>query len=536
MEGPPPVTVLDQEDQAEVVEGALGKEDNIKIITVMKKYTPYVLMVFLYTLDSHAQSMDDILRYTRPELKGTARYVSMSGAFNALGGDLSAIKDNPAAAAVFINTELGLTINNIDNKINANYFGNNNTIDSRSFNVEQFGVVLVLNNNEENDFVKLTFAYNFQFENNFNTKYHSIGVNANKSLDNYFLAYADGVPFEDIKTYDNETISSSYQFLGDNRGFSSQQAFLGFQSSIIDPNDWNDANTLYQSNSNPQTDSVNHDFFVKQTGKISKHSFTIGTQYRQNIYLGFNLNSHQSQLRRVDNLVENNYSAGSSFNFSEFENDLLSNGQGYSFQLGAIYKPSDKLRLGLSYRSPVWYRMTDELLQIVITSKSNGTDTIDPQIVNLYEYNFSTPSRLSGGLAYVFGSKGLISLQYDQVNYQNTSFDIENGDINFINQNEKIKNNLKSAGILRLGGEYRIDRFSIRGGYFNQKSIHKSSNDLSKGLSAGFGYDFGGSNLSIALSKIEYQRSESMYQEGLTDTLQINNDQFQFMVSYFLKL
>ena len=59
--------------------------------------------------------MDDVLRYTRPELKGSARYVSMGGAFHALGGDLSAVSDNPAAAAVFLNSELGVTVNAMDN-------------------------------------------------------------------------------------------------------------------------------------------------------------------------------------------------------------------------------------------------------------------------------------------------------------------------------------------------------------------------------------------------------------------------------------
>ncbi|MBT3444651.1 MAG: hypothetical protein HN443_06390 [Flavobacteriaceae bacterium] len=70
----------------------------------MKKYISHVLMVLLYTMGSYAQSMDDAIRYVRPELKGTARYMAMGGAFTALGGDFSAIKDNPASAAVFLNS------------------------------------------------------------------------------------------------------------------------------------------------------------------------------------------------------------------------------------------------------------------------------------------------------------------------------------------------------------------------------------------------------------------------------------------------
>ena len=72
----------------------------------------------------------------------------------------------------------------------------------------------------------------------------------------------------------------------------------------------------------------------------------------------------------------------------------------------------------------------------------------------------STPSRYSGGLAYIW-IKRFVSLQYDLVSYQKASFDIGNGDINFINQNEIINTKLKSAGTLKIGSEYRLGRLSL---------------------------------------------------------------------------
>lgn len=502
----------------------------------MKKYIPHVLMVFLYTIASHAQSMDDILRYSRTELKGSARYVSMGGAFNALGGDFSAINDNPAAAAVFLNSEIGVTLNSLDNKVNANYMGSNNSVDSRSMDFDQFGMVFVLNETSGGDFTKLTLAYNYQNTQLFNAKFNAIGTNSNRSLDDYFLFFANGVPFSQIRTYDDEPLSQSYKYLGENFGYGSQQAFLGYQGYVISPERYEDNNTQYFSNSNPQGQAVDHDFFVTHSGKNSKHSFSLATQYRQNLYLGFNFNSHNSRFSRIDNLVEGNYGSGSNFRRTEFENDLLTIGEGFSFQLGAIYKPNNNIRVGLSYQSPVWYKMIDELRQFISSVKDSGEDSVDPQVTNIYEYNLSTPSRFSGGLAYIFGTKGLISFQYDQVNYQNASFDIGNGDDNFIYQNKRMEQNLKSAGTLRVGGEYRIDRLSLRAGYFNQKSINKTALDLSKGTTFGLGYDFGGSVLNFSLSNIEYQHSELMYQDGLNDSIQLNKDQIQFLVSYSFKL
>ena len=63
----------------------------------MKKYIYHVLLTCSCTIIINAQSMQDALRYARPELTGTARYMSIGGAFNALGGDFSAISDNPVS-------------------------------------------------------------------------------------------------------------------------------------------------------------------------------------------------------------------------------------------------------------------------------------------------------------------------------------------------------------------------------------------------------------------------------------------------------
>ena len=86
---------------------------------------------------------------------------------------------------------------------------------------------------------------------------------------------------------------------------------------------------------------------------------------------------------------------------------------------------------------------------------------------------------MSIGLAHVFGSKGLITFQYDLTDFSNLKFNVADGDINFINQNNKIERSLKSAGILKLGGEYRVNRLSFRLGYFDQQSINKTINDKS---------------------------------------------------------
>ena len=82
-----------------------------------------------------------------------------------------------------------------------------------------------------------------------------------------FLNYANGIAFREIKTYDDEDLSQSYKYLGENNGFASQQAFLGYQSYVIDPVTFDDNNTQYISSSNPNNLPVDHNFFVSNSGK-----------------------------------------------------------------------------------------------------------------------------------------------------------------------------------------------------------------------------------------------------------------------------
>ncbi len=65
----------------------------------MKRYHTFIL--FLACAFVSAQNINDVLRYSNESLQGTARFQGMSGAFGALGGDLSSLNVNPAGSAVF---------------------------------------------------------------------------------------------------------------------------------------------------------------------------------------------------------------------------------------------------------------------------------------------------------------------------------------------------------------------------------------------------------------------------------------------------
>ena len=76
----------------------------------MKKY-PLILVTVFIGLIGYGQNLYEAYQLSSSELKGTARYTAMSGAFGALGGDISALKDNPAGSSIFLNNYLSGTLN-----------------------------------------------------------------------------------------------------------------------------------------------------------------------------------------------------------------------------------------------------------------------------------------------------------------------------------------------------------------------------------------------------------------------------------------
>src|SRR5690554_8091036 len=77
----------------------------------MRKITTIFGFLFLFSSLIVAQGEIDALRFSREDLYGTARAMSMGGAFGALGGDMTGVSINPAGIAVYRSSEVVGTLN-----------------------------------------------------------------------------------------------------------------------------------------------------------------------------------------------------------------------------------------------------------------------------------------------------------------------------------------------------------------------------------------------------------------------------------------
>lgn len=486
----------------------------------------FLLITGLTFNNFYSQEISDAVRYGQDDLTGTARFRAMSGAFGAIGGDLSSINVNPAGSAIFSNNQFGATLSNKSIKNNSDYFGTQTEDCDNSLIMNQVGGVFVFHNQNPNtDWRKIAIGANFENTNNFNNNIFSAGTNPNNSVDDYFLAYANGIPLGDINGINYRDL-----FYGE------QQAYFGVKGKVINPVTNDNANNQYTTNvpTNPTgDDNYYHENEVYTRGYNSKLSFNIATSYKDRIYLGANLNVHITDYRRSSSFYESNLNAlqpNETISNLRFNNDLYTYGNGFSFQLGAIAKVTESFRLGLAYESNTWYELYDEVSQSLYTTTENDANQafdydINPNTINVYDsYTLQTPGKVTFSAAYVFGKSGLISIDYAIKDYASTKYKPTN-DSGFRDLNNDISDELTNNGELRIGAEYKIKRLSLRGGYRFEGSPYKNGTTIGdlNSYSGGLGFNFGATKVDLAYSYLERESNQGFFNVGLTNPANIKS-------------
>ena len=476
-------------------------------------------------LSTYGQNITDALRYSTGETEGTARFKSMSGAFGALGGDMSAVTINPAGSAIFNLSHGSLTLSSHKVSNDAAYGSNSLSSKDSSSDMNQIGAAFVFNNrNPESTWNKFVVSLFYEQLQSFDNQFLAVGTTQN-SIGSYFTDYANGLRLEEITALEGESISQAYSEIGFAYGSAFQQAFLGYEAYILKPSDETDNdNTIYTSNI--AAGDFYQEYSYLSTGYNGKFSVNLGFQYDKNIYFGINLNSHLVNYERSTLFYEDNTNVGSTINQVEFENSLLTRGEGFSLQLGSIVKVNDFIRLGLTYDSPTWMRLREETTQYLYTFEdaTRLEAEVDPAVINVFpEYNLRTPAKITGSAAFIIGDTGLISIDYSRKDYSTTKFRSNSG-VDFSAQNSVISNTLKATNTIRIGGELRHKKFSYRGGYKMEQSPYKDTAAYGnlKGFSLGLGYDFGGSRLDLAYENSKREIDHRLFDAGNLNAARIN--------------
>ena len=494
----------------------------------MKKIYLTLIVTLAVSLSGFAQGEQDALKYSQYFTGGSARFSAMGGAFGALGGDFSSLSVNPAGLGVFRSSEFSFTPTLRYNTVETNFAGSLNDDFDYNFNLNQLGFVSSFDLGNSEGWSNINIAVGYSRQNNFNGNIIIEGVNNSSSMLDYFANYSDGYLPEELNSF-NEFLAYDTWLIDTvtNMGFNDYETILS--------NYGDEANSTYGQ---VQQRTLN------SNGTIGEYMFSVGANYGNSLYIGASFGIQKLYYSESNEHFENDPD-DHIYDFKSFTyyQNLITRGKGYSFKMGAIFKPVELLRLGVAFHLPTFFKLEDEYYSYINAS----FDNVDPEGIKdyssdspdlFYMYELTTPFRAIGSVAYQFGKRALLSADYEFVDYATARLRRGEDGYNFNDENDGIKDIYRKTGNLRLGGEYRLGVFSLRGGYAHYGSAYAKSEankDATYSLiSAGIGFRQKKFYLDFAFTHMMHEEQYFMYPSAniVPSVNESNTDKFLATVGF----
>ncbi len=469
-----------------------------------------ICCVSAVSMIASAQSAFDAYSVSQTDLKGTARFMSMAGAFGALGGDLSVLNQNPGGIGVYRSSDLGLTfdwnVQRTSTGEGADLYKTKNT----NFNFNNIGYVGTIRTGSA-DVPNVNWGFTYNKSASF--KRHYVGTMS--SIQNSLTNFVAGQTNAGLWTTDD---LGAVQGGMDNNGnyangYNPYQesnapwmSILAYNSYLINPNSSGDSfDGLFRDGTTGRGE-----FEVEESGQVNEFNLSLGGNFRDMLYWGaslgiidlkYDLYSYYGESLYNANVpyidAGNNERVGTGSADWGMENYLRMRGTGINFKLGFILKPVNEFRIGLAFHTPTFYSMRSEYnanTSYYYTANGvgqgaqqiDGTAETDEGYVGTTEFNMQTPWKFMASVAGVIGGRGILSFDYERDFYP--SMRVSYGGREDMAVTGDIKQYYKASDILRVGGEFKVTpQFSVRAGYSYQSSPYTTEirNDKLNVVTAG---------------------------------------------------
>ena len=456
---------------------------------------------------------------------GSARFQAIGGNHSALGADVSSATGNPAGLGFYTRSEFSFTpmYQSINN---SSLYGRENSptvkSDVSNFNIGNIGVVFGGGEPSYRDGWRGSFGITYSRQNSFfnNVKFSGTGSGYGGSITD---SYAESV--NNQINSGGITPTSLDATLNNGPNSFSGSAGLYYYGYVINPTGVQ--NPPFEGAEGNSRTNQNFDF--QSTGRSSQWSISYGGTANEKFYIGGTIGIPSYRYESVWKFNET-YSNPVEINGLTEARFVSSNASGLNLTIGTIIKPNDMIRFGFSVATPTWYdvietssrtldvdidpnkgvnigngananTLTSNGYQITRRNNTSFVTRIPRLSTIIYEdsYQLTTPWRLSGGAAIFFKKKGFISADVEYVTYSsmkltNPSEDLSFDD-SFLNSVDNIKVFYQNTLNLKVGGEYRMNNISLRGGINYQQNPYTTTFDNSNTInrasmiySAGVGY------------------------------------------------
>lgn len=234
-------------------------------------------------------------------------------------------------------------------------------------------------------------------------------------------------------------------------------------------------------------------------GNLSKMSLAVGGNYDNRIYVGGGLHFHNANVEQYDTAAFVSSLDNAVLEAQKQYTPFAESSTGFSANIGVIGRLNNQFRVGAALETPTWWNIAR-----TYTEYENPTDGIYSE-----DRKLSSPMKATLSAAYVPNKNFALNVDYtlgiSKPKYKEYSNGAAEQELNtFLNEN------FTNVSEVKVGAEYRIEAFRLRGGYsfaanpFDSMNIstfgntgsasNVSHDNLFTGkrntIGAGIGYDF----------------------------------------------
>lgn len=440
-------------------------------------------------LTAAAQDWPDALRYSDNDYEGTARTIAMGNAFTALGGDIGSLGINPAGSAVarhsqftvslgpdiIIGTAQGTALPDGETA-----FGKRLSQTGTKFSLPNIGATINFNTGSSRGLKNWSMGFVMNNTGSYSEDFTARGTNYRTSAFGALADRADNLGY----TADELGASNIYDRLKD---VSDWAVAAGYQSGAIwEVSDKSFAGITEYIDAGNLTiglSGLDQRYGRTRTGSKQDFVYNLGFNISDLLYFGANVgitnaNYSQSEFMREDAVSPDDFGVeftnddGTStithFTSAKSTCDYSASVAGIYGKFGFILTPWKGLRLGAAIQTPTSISVKEKIVYGAEGNYENSYYSGSAKCEGNYKYNLKAPLRANFGAAYTFGKLGLLSVDYEIVNYRDMRFRAQRSSdsSDFDLANTRIQDLCGVQHYLRVGTELKpVDFLSLRLGY-----------------------------------------------------------------------
>lgn len=396
--------------------------------------------------NAYAQETYESANIATEDLNGTARYVSMGGALDALGADLSTIRTNPAGIGLFRHSTASVSFGFVSQQDAAN----SSFVNGTNMSFDQAGFVYAKQSGENSFF---NVAFNYTKSRNFD----------------YILSAADKVSNASQNAISYAKLYEGYLYNSNgNPYYSCNQLDDVYANNLFYASGDEDVAYYYPA--------TGYGLTRGHKGYIGEYDINFSGNIHDRIFLGITTGIHDVHYRHSGLYSENMEANAEEISSLDVYDEREITGSGFDVKAGVIIRPieTSPFRIGLSVSTPTWYSLTT-------TNYTTVKDNFGNSVKNSEAYDFKlfTPWKFGLSLGHTFGSMVALGAGFEFADYSTLDNRVIDGgyyDYSYesyyntssedVEMNRHTDKTLKGVCTFKIGAEVKpIPELAFRLGY-----------------------------------------------------------------------